>query len=60
MNQTIAQRIAAQETWTFAECVGLADEFGMKVRMVVLLVLSQGKTYLEQDLNHPGGGPSRK
>ena len=49
MKETLQQRIDSQEEWTFAECVALADEFGMKVRMVVVTVFSRGKRYIDRD-----------
>jgi len=43
----LEQRIAAKDAWTFKECLGLAVEFSVKTRMVILLVLAQGKTYTD-------------
>ncbi|MDG2072639.1 MAG: hypothetical protein P8J55_13170 [Pseudomonadales bacterium] len=37
----------AKNAWTFKECLGLAAEFNVKTRMVILLVLAQGKTYTD-------------
>ena len=45
----LEQRIADKETWTFRECVGLAAEFNVKTRMVVLMVHQLGKTYIDSD-----------
>jgi len=45
----LEQRIAAQDTWTFRECLALADEFKMKTRMVIALILARGKNYVDQD-----------
>ena len=35
------------------ECVGLASEFGLRTRMVVVTVLARGKDYVEQDDEKP-------
>ena len=48
MSQTLEERIDAQEQWTFRECLGLAAEFNVKTRMVVVTVLARGKGYSEQ------------
>lgn len=48
MTQSLEQRIDAQEQWTFRECLGLAAEFDVKTRMVVVMVLARGKSYVEQ------------
>ncbi|MDG2070602.1 MAG: hypothetical protein P8J55_02470 [Pseudomonadales bacterium] len=45
--EDLEQRIATQESWTFKECLGLADEFGVKTRMVILTVFCQGKNYVD-------------
>ncbi|MEM7219507.1 MAG: hypothetical protein AAF515_14160 [Pseudomonadota bacterium] len=47
MTKTLEQRIDEQDVWTFQECLGLASEYGMKVRAVVVIVLSRGKEYRE-------------
>ena len=43
----LEQRIAAKESWTFKECLGLAAEFSVKTRMVIIMVLAQGKNYVD-------------
>ena len=53
MTQSLEERIDAQERWTFRECVGLASEFGLRTRMVVVTVLARGKDYGEQDDEKP-------
>jgi len=50
MQKTLEQRIDEQEVWTFSECVGLASDYGTKVRMVIANVYARGKTYVERDL----------
>jgi len=50
MQKTLEQRIDEQEVWTFAECLGLAADYGTKVRMVIVSVYARGKTYVERDL----------
>ena len=45
MNPQLIERINSQEIWTFHECLGLASEFNMKTRMVIIIVMAQGKTY---------------
>ena len=50
MNQELLQRIDAQDTWTFKECLGLAAEFNMKTRFVIVTVLSRGKNYVDGNL----------
>lgn len=47
MSLTLEQRIDQQESWTFSECLGLAAEFNIKVRVVVVTVLARGKQYLD-------------
>ena len=54
MNPEVVKRIEAQERWTFPECVGLASEFGMKTRAVIVAVMMYGKTYVED----PSGASS--
>lgn len=49
MTQTLEERIDAQDRWTFRECVGLASEFGLRTRMVVVTVLARGKDYVEKE-----------
>lgn len=55
MQQSLEQRIDQQETWTFKQCLGLATELNIKVRVVVATVLARGKRYVETD-----GGESEK
>ena len=50
MDKTLQQRINEQEVWTFKECLGLAADYGTKVRMVIASVYACGKTYIERDL----------
>ncbi len=52
--QTLEERIDAQEQWTFRECVGLASEFQVRTRMVVVTVLARGKSYSEKAPEEPG------
>lgn len=52
--QTLEERIDAQEQWTFRECVGLASEFQVRTRMVVVTVLARGKGYSEKAPEEPG------
>ncbi|MDH3643374.1 MAG: hypothetical protein OES38_14825 [Gammaproteobacteria bacterium] len=47
MRLTLEQRIDQQDTWTFRECLGLAAEYNVKVRMVVVTVLARGKNYVD-------------
>jgi len=47
---TLQQRINQQDTWTFSECLGLASDHNMKIRMVIAMVYAAGKTYVERDL----------
>jgi len=47
---TLQQRIDQQDTWTFSECLGLASDYNMKIRMVIAMVYAAGKTYVERDL----------
>ena len=47
MNPEVVKRIEAQERWTFQDCVGLASEFGIKTRAVIVAVMMYGKTYVE-------------
>lgn len=48
MTQSLEERIDAQEQWTFRECLGLAADFDVRTRMVVVTVLARGKRYVEQ------------
>ena len=50
---SLQDHIKGQEAWTFSECVGLADDYNMKVRMVIATVYAAGKTYVERDLKAP-------
>lgn len=47
MEMTLEERIDQKDTWTFRECLGLASEFGIKVRVVVVTVLARGKHYID-------------
>ena len=58
--QTLEERIDAQDVWTFAECLGLAADYGAKVRMVIASVYARGKTYVERDLTNPEGSRNSK
>ncbi len=49
---SLEERIDQQDTWTFAECLGLAAEFGIKVRVVVVTVMARGKVYKDGDGPH--------
>ena len=51
--RTLEERIDEQDIWTFAECLGLAADYGTKVRMVIASVYARGKTYVERDLTNP-------
>ena len=55
-DKTLEQRIDDQDDWTFQECLGLAAEYGVKTRVVVVTVLSRGKGYLEGQ--RPAGSAS--
>ena len=50
MENTLEERIDRQETWTFRECLGLASELNLKVRVVVVTVLARGKNYVEREV----------
>ncbi len=50
---SLQERIKGQDSWTFSECVGLAGDYNMKVRMVIATVYAAGKTYVERDLQSP-------
>ncbi len=45
--RSLPERIAEQDEWTFDECLGLAAEFNVKVRFVIAMVFSQGRSYLD-------------
>jgi len=47
MKLTLEERIDQKDTWTFRECLGLATEFNVKVRVVVVTVLARGKNYVD-------------
>jgi hypothetical protein len=49
MEFTLEERIDQKDTWTFRECLGLAAEFNVKVRAVVVTVLARGKNYVDGD-----------
>jgi len=50
VNEELRRRIREQDTWTFKECVGLAAEFGLKTRYVIVMVLAEGKHYVDGNL----------
>ena len=50
MNPKLLERIRSQDAWTFRECLGLASEFNLKTRMVIIMVMAQGKIYVDGDL----------
>ena len=39
----------AKDSWSFKECLALAAEYGVKTRMVILMVHSHGKTYIDRE-----------
>ena len=41
------ERIASKDVWTYNECEGLAAEFNVKTRMIILMVHELGKTYVD-------------
>ena len=45
----LEERIAAKDSWSFKECLALAAEYGVKTRMVILMVHSNGKTYIDRE-----------
>ena len=47
MNDELEKRIQEQDDWTFKECLGLAAEFNLKTRAVILTVLANGKNYID-------------
>ena len=49
MNDELDRRIREQEVWTFKECLGLAAEFNLKTRFVIVAVLAAGKDYVDGD-----------
>ena len=51
MDEELEKRIDSQEVWTFRECLGLAVDFGMKTRMVIVLVLMKGKEYVDHEID---------
>jgi hypothetical protein len=53
MEFTLEERIDQQDTWTFRECLGLAAQFNVKVRVVVVTVLARGKNYVDGNLGSP-------
>jgi len=48
MKPELEKRIAEKDDWTFDECVGLAQEFGMKTRAVIVYIMMVGKNYVEK------------
>lgn len=63
MSQSLEERIDAEKEWTFREVLGLSTEFGIKPRMVVTMLLSQGKHYVDGARNAGtavGLGPIRR
>jgi hypothetical protein len=58
MSEDLDERIQSQDEWTFRECVGLASEFGLKARTVVVMVLGAGKRYVDgEGLPSEADGP---
>ena len=51
---SLQERIDQQDTWTFRECLGLASELNIKVRVVVVTVLARGKNYVDGKANPAG------
>lgn len=49
MNPKLLDRIDAQATWTFRECLALGLEFNVKTRMVIAMVMMRGKQYTDSD-----------
>lgn len=47
MGMSLEERIDQQDSWTFRECLALASELNMKVRVVVVTVLARGKRYID-------------
>ena len=47
MADTLEERIETQEEWTFTEVLGLSTEFGIKPRMIISMLFSQGKRYVD-------------
>ncbi|MEQ8691863.1 MAG: hypothetical protein RIC89_13645 [Pseudomonadales bacterium] len=47
MKATLEERIDQQERWTFHECLGLATEYNVKVRVVIVTVFARGKEYID-------------
>ena len=54
MNGELERRINEKDQWTFKECLGLASEFKTKTRFIIVMVLAQGKHYID------GGDSSTK
>ncbi len=54
---SLQERINQQDAWTFPECLGLASDYNMKVRMVIAMVYAAGKTYVERDLQVSDADP---
>lgn len=57
MKLTLEERIDQKDSWTFRECLGLAAEFNVKVRVVVVTVLARGKDYVDGNLGTRGSTP---
>lgn len=47
MNPALIARIKEQEVWTFQEVLGLAADFNLKPRFVIVTILAQGKDYID-------------
>ena len=47
MAETLEERIDTQDEWTFSEVLGLSAEFGIKPRMIISMLFSQGKRYVD-------------
>ncbi len=54
MQQSLEDRLAEQDVWTFRECVGLGAQFGVKTRVVIVTLLALGKNYLDEEPAAPG------
>ena len=59
MELTIEERIDQQDSWSFRQCLGLASDFDVKVRMVVVMVLARGKNYVDGELKANGPAPPK-
>lgn len=47
MDSKLIERINSQADWTFLECQGLAAEFSLKTRYVIVAVIAEGRTYID-------------